>query len=69
MRAEVASIERENATLLSEVRSLRTDSYVIERLAREQLGYARPGEIIFQFPADTPAVKPTTPPRAEPPRR
>lgn len=55
LRAEVGSVQRENAALLAEVRALRSDPYVIERIARERLGYARRGEIIFQFPpADAP---------------
>ena len=64
LRAEVASLERENAILLAEVRALRTDPFVIERIAREKLGYARPGEIVFEFPPENPSVKETPPPRA-----
>ena len=35
----------ENAALLAEIRRLRTDDQYLERLAREQLGMLRPGEI------------------------
>jgi cell division protein FtsB len=56
LRAEVGSLQRENAALLAEVRALRSDPYVIERIARERLGYARRGEIIFQFPPADPPV-------------
>ena len=63
IRAEVASLGDENATLLSEVRDLRSDPYVIERIAREKLGYARPGEIIFRFAPADPPVRETPPPR------
>ena len=49
---EAARLERhrqdllvQNATLLAEIRRLRTDDQYIERLAREQLGMLRPGEI------------------------
>jgi cell division protein FtsB len=65
LRAEVASLERENVRLLEEVRGLRSDPFVIEQIARESLGYARPGEIVFQFPAEHPSVVETAPP--EPP--
>jgi len=49
LHAEVASLREENGALLSEVRGLRSDPYVIEKLAREKLGYARPGEIVFRI--------------------
>lgn len=35
----------QNASLLAEIRRLRTDDQYLERLAREQLGMLRPGEI------------------------
>lgn len=67
MRAEVASLHRENARLLEEVRDLRKDPYVIEQIARERLGYARPGEIVFQFPAQHPSVEPAPAPEPDQP--
>ncbi len=57
----------ENAALLAEVRGLRKDPYVIEKIAREKLGYARPGEIIFQFPPERPPVEDVPPPQPEEP--
>jgi cell division protein FtsB len=65
LRAEVASLHRENARLLTQVRDLRSDPYVLEQIAREKLGYARPGEIVFQFPAEHPPVPETAPPTVE----
>jgi cell division protein FtsB len=35
----------ENASLLAEIQRLRTDDQYLERLAREQLGMLRPGEM------------------------
>ena len=64
IRAEVASLGDENETLLGEVRGLRSDPYVNERIAREKLGYALPGEIIFRFPPADPPVRETPPPQA-----
>lgn len=63
LRAEVASLRRENAVLLEEVRALRKDPYLIEALAREKLGYAKPGELIFQFPPANPPVDEAPPPK------
>ncbi len=35
-----------------EVDALRTDPEAIERVARDELGMIREGELVFQFPAD-----------------
>jgi len=45
-RAELAGYEAENAELAADVEALQTDSE-IERLAREKLGYVRPGETAY----------------------
>jgi cell division protein FtsB len=67
LRDEVKAMRMENAALLAEVRALRKDPYVIEKIAREKLGYARPGEVIFQFPPERPPVEDVPPPQpAEP---
>ncbi len=50
LAAQVAVMQKENDALLEEIRALRTDPTTVERLAREQLGYARPGEVIYLFP-------------------
>ncbi len=57
LRSELAEIERTNARLRdevrrldSDVRGLRTDERAIERIARDELGMVREGEIVFQFP-------------------
>lgn len=44
---EVDALRAENARLSEEIRALRTDARAIERLAREQLGLARPDETVF----------------------
>ena len=45
-RAELAALEIENALLQADVAALETPEE-IERLAREKLGYARPGETAY----------------------
>jgi cell division protein FtsB len=47
---ENRSLVRENARLLREVRALHGDPAALERAAREDLGFVRPGEIIFHLP-------------------
>lgn len=45
-RAELAALESENTTLRADVAALQTDAE-IEKLAREKLGYVRPGEAAY----------------------
>lgn len=45
-RAELNALEAENTDLLADVEALQTDAE-IERLAREKLGYVRPGETAY----------------------
>jgi cell division protein FtsB len=58
LRAELAQLERlnrdldaENARLSAEAASLRDDPEYLESAARDELGWARPDEVIFIFPA------------------
>ena len=46
---EIEQLHQKNAELREEVRSLRSDPEYIEQIAREQLGLAKDGEIIYQF--------------------
>jgi cell division protein FtsB len=55
---EIEEIRAENVRMAAEIRALRTDPRAIERIAREQLGLARPGETVFLIrPADAPAAR------------
>jgi cell division protein FtsB len=47
---EIETIEQENAVLTREMQRLRKDPQYIEKIAREELGLVRPGEIVFEFP-------------------
>jgi cell division protein FtsB len=50
VQLEVERLERENQILSERNRSLKSDPGAIEREAREQLRYAKPGEVILIFP-------------------
>jgi len=50
LQSQVDSLDNENQRLQDEVKRLRTDPETIERQAREQLRYARPGEVIYTLP-------------------
>ncbi|MDE3169020.1 MAG: septum formation initiator family protein [Acidobacteriota bacterium] len=45
---EIDRMNQENAKLQNRVNQLKTDPQAIERIAREQMGLARPGEYIFK---------------------
>ena len=47
LRREIVELRGQNGRLAEEIKALRTDPEAIERLAREQLGFARPGETVF----------------------
>jgi cell division protein FtsB len=53
LSAEVQVLRDENTSLRRQIEALRHDPLAIERIAREDLGYARPGEITFVFREDT----------------
>jgi cell division protein FtsB len=47
LQAEIGDLRDENGRLAREIDGLRRDPRAIERLAREELGLARPGELVF----------------------
>ena len=47
LRQEIEALREENLKLYAQIRELRTDPRAVERLAREELGLARPGETVF----------------------
>lgn len=57
MRAQLTRVESNNEKLEHEllelkrqVKLLRDDPSALERIARDELGMVKPGELIFQFP-------------------
>jgi cell division protein FtsB len=63
VQAGIEKLNKENRQLEEEVRALKTDPQAIEKIAREELGKARPGEIIIKIPQaqppqQGPALKP-----------
>jgi cell division protein FtsB len=48
-REEIDRINQQNVELQGRVNSLKTDPEAVERIAREQMGLARPGEYIFKI--------------------
>lgn len=63
-RAQLAALEQENAALQADVDALQTDAE-IEKLAREKLGYVRPGETAYVV-LDPPGSDDTEPAASSP---
>jgi cell division protein FtsB len=51
LRQEIQDLQQENAHLRDHIQRLKSDPDAIEHEAREQLHYARPGEVIYTLPA------------------
>jgi cell division protein FtsL len=51
LEEEIAALKQDNTKLSREVHSLKTDQASIERIARDNLGLARPGEIVYYYKA------------------
>jgi cell division protein FtsB len=47
LREQIRQLKDENAQLDKRIKALQSDPKAIERLAREGMGLARPGELIF----------------------
>jgi cell division protein FtsB len=52
LRKEIQQMQDENAHLHNHVERLKSDPDAIEHEAREQLHYAKPGEVIYTLPPD-----------------
>lgn len=50
VKADLEQLSKENAALEQEVKDLKSDPALIEKIARDDLGLARPGEVIIRIP-------------------
>jgi cell division protein FtsB len=58
LEQDVNKLQKENEALQKEVDALKTDPAAIEREAREQLHYTKPGEVVYVAPAPPPQPTP-----------
>lgn len=65
VQRQIDQINEENRQLEARVKALKTDPQAIERIAREEMGLARPGEYIFKI-QPKPSDGSTETPRAQP---
>jgi cell division protein FtsB len=57
---EIDQLQKENVRYSSQIKALQTDPETIEKEAREQLHYARPGEVVYVSPAPPAVPVPST---------
>lgn len=56
LQQEIKSLQKENDRYNQQIHALETDPAMIEKEAREQLHYARPGEVVYVAPEPPPAA-------------
>jgi cell division protein FtsB len=62
VEANLDKLSKENAELEQEVKDLKSDPRLIEKIARDDLGLARPGEVIIRIPqGQEPTQEPSQP--------
>ena len=54
LQTEIHRLESENAKLKREIESARNSTYSIEKIAREDLGMSKRGEVVYMLPAKNP---------------
>ena len=52
LHRDIAQLQADNARLRAEIDSVKKSTYAVERIAREDLGMSRKGEIVYMLPAN-----------------
>lgn len=60
LQQEVEHIQSDNDRLQGQIKALKSDPKAIEKEAREQLKYAKPGEVVYVMPAPRPQPQTNT---------
>ena len=58
LQKEIGQLQKENDAYSRQVSELKSDPKRIEKEAREQFHYARPGEVVYVAPDPPPAARP-----------
>jgi cell division protein FtsB len=58
LRKQIVEVQKENDRYTQRIQDLKSDQTAIEKEAREQLGYAKPGEYVYVPPAPAKPVPP-----------
>jgi cell division protein FtsB len=69
LQKELQRTDEENRRLEAEIKALKSDPKAIEKEAREQLRYAKPGEVIYLLPEQPGQHPPQAAPQTEAAKR
>jgi cell division protein FtsB len=58
LRKQITQVQQDNERYTQQIQGLKTDQTAVEKEAREQLGYARPGEYVYVPPAPSKPAPP-----------
>jgi len=58
LRKQIVQVQQENDRYTQQIQGLKSDQTAIEKEAREQLGYARPGEYVYVPPVPAKPAEP-----------
>jgi cell division protein FtsB len=50
LRVDIAKLQSDNARLHAEIESVKKSTYAVERIAREDLGMSKKGEVVYMLP-------------------
>ncbi len=65
---EINQLNEQNRQMQERVKALKSDPQAIERIAREEMGLARPGEYIFKIQPKPGDAAPPNPPSGDTPK-
>jgi cell division protein FtsB len=54
VQKDIDRLNKENERLSQEVKDLKTDPHTIEKIAREDFGFVRQGEVVIKIPQEQP---------------
>ncbi|MGC1448575.1 MAG: septum formation initiator family protein [Candidatus Sulfotelmatobacter sp.] len=60
LRKQIVQVQQENDRYTQQIQGLKSDQKSIEKEAREQLGYAKPGEYVYVAPVPSKPAPPAT---------
>jgi cell division protein FtsB len=60
LQKEIDELQQQNNQSNQQIKALKTDPKTIEKAAREELHYARPGEVVFVTPTPPQPQRPST---------
>jgi cell division protein FtsB len=58
LQKHIEELQKENMRVSQRIEKLKTDPKAIEKEAREQLRYAKPGEVVYTMPEQRPQSSP-----------